>query len=217
MSLAVDLPLALLGVGEPQAPAAILGRREPSLEAELELGLDVLEVVVLGEGLEQRLVGPAVHVVGVTREQQVVGLIQSHVGLAGIGQEAPGRIDQRRRHGLRPRRRCLGARGAGASAAATVGAGPVVLARCLTLPAARAASPTARSKQASRADSPGIDRHSAPGTAAAAPAKGSGRDDEARSRARPAAAACARPHRLSCVMRAPSMVTPAIRPRLEST
>ena len=64
----VDLPLVLLRVADPRAPAAVVGGPQPRLEAELELGFGVIEVVErlagrFGERRERRVV----HVVDVAR------------------------------------------------------------------------------------------------------------------------------------------------------
>ena len=91
---AVKLPLALLRVGEPQAPAVIVRGQQPPFKAQLELGLDVVETAFFIERIEQRLVGLGVGVRRVAAQQQVVGLMEPYVRPPRVREEAPRRVDQ---------------------------------------------------------------------------------------------------------------------------
>ena len=123
-----DLPLVLLRVGRPHAPAPVVGCPQPHLEAQLELRLRRVELSILPGSLEEWLVRRRIEVAGPAREEQVVLMVEIDGVPVGVGIESPCGIDQRwrrtqstrglpgsiaqnrRRHGRRQSRRRSGHR-----------------------------------------------------------------------------------------------------------
>jgi hypothetical protein len=91
----VDLPMALLRVGDPRPPLPIIGGPEARLEADLEDRLDGIQVLIRCiRCLEKGREGFVVDVAGVAGEQEVVGTIGAENEFGGVGRKRPGRGDQ---------------------------------------------------------------------------------------------------------------------------